>query len=212
MTNDSLTLYRLLLDSDSWFRQQKYASFQRQLNIYGFKRITAGPDKGGYYNELFLRGKPGLAYRINRMKLKGTGVRQAASPETEPCLYNYSYLPRTNVAKTTRLVQSPPCATAASAGESISLRSLAPTLFSFSSAAFPSPDVGATTSIRNPVSSVSILQASQAFPYAKNPFRTSPMTEREILLANLVSTTSSGSSIPGAKDRNDLSNYLSPFF
>jgi hypothetical protein len=29
----------------NWFRQNKYQSFQRQLNSYGFQRITQGRDK-----------------------------------------------------------------------------------------------------------------------------------------------------------------------
>lgn len=76
-----------------WFRQSKIASFQRQLNIYGFQRLTTGPDKNGYYHELFLRGKPGLAARIQRQKLKGTKTRRAASPESEPNFYTMQPMP-----------------------------------------------------------------------------------------------------------------------
>jgi hypothetical protein len=68
----------------TYFKQSKFPSFQRQLNLYGFQRITRGPDKGGYYNELFLRGKVFLAHRIQRMRVKGTGVRARSNPETEP--------------------------------------------------------------------------------------------------------------------------------
>ena len=68
----------------TYFKQSKFASFQRQLNLYGFQRLTKGADKGGYYNELFLRGKVFLAHRIQRMRVKGTGVRARSSPETEP--------------------------------------------------------------------------------------------------------------------------------
>ena len=70
-----------------YFKQTKMASFQRQLNLYGFSRLTGGPDKGGYYHELFLRGKISLAYKIHRMRIKGTGVRLPTNPDNEPNFY-----------------------------------------------------------------------------------------------------------------------------
>jgi hypothetical protein len=70
-----------------YFNQTKLTSFQRQLNLYGFTRITQGRDKGGYYHKLFLRGKLFLANRIERHKVKGTKIKASTSPETEPDLY-----------------------------------------------------------------------------------------------------------------------------
>eukprot|EP00934_Nitzschia_sp_Nitz4_P005936 Nitzschia sp. Nitz4//scaffold147_size54853//12428//13465//NITZ4_006610-RA/size54853-processed-gene-0.9-mRNA-1//1//CDS//3329536672//5926//frame0 len=55
-----------------YFRMSRFSSFQRQLNLYEFIRITDGPDKGAYYHELFMRGRPILASQIRRMKSKGT--------------------------------------------------------------------------------------------------------------------------------------------
>jgi HSF-type DNA-binding len=71
-----------------YFNHTKISSFQRQLNLYGFQRLTRGPDKGGYYNELFLRGKVFLARRIKRMRIKGTGVRARSNPNAEPNFLN----------------------------------------------------------------------------------------------------------------------------
>jgi len=82
--------------------QGKYQSFQRQLNIYGFKRLTTGRDKGSYYHDCFLRGKRFLCQRIERTKVKGTKTRHASSPESEPNFYLAPYLPAegfANVAK-----------------------------------------------------------------------------------------------------------------
>lgn len=72
-----------------FFDQSKLTSFQRQLNLYGFRRITnrASPDVGAYYHELFLRYRIDLCYKMVRVKVKGTGCKAAQSPETEPNFY-----------------------------------------------------------------------------------------------------------------------------
>mmetsp|Transcript_14664 Transcript_14664/g.19140 ORF Transcript_14664/g.19140 Transcript_14664/m.19140 type:complete len:487 (-) Transcript_14664:371-1831(-) len=70
-----------------YFRQTKITSFQRQLNLYGFRRITQGPDSGAYYHELFLRGRPNLCARMVRTKVKGTGHKQASDATSEPNFY-----------------------------------------------------------------------------------------------------------------------------
>jgi hypothetical protein len=58
----------------SYFSQTHYKSFQRQLNIYGFQRITtSGPDKGGYTHEFLVRGKPEQCRFMVRTKIKGMG-------------------------------------------------------------------------------------------------------------------------------------------
>jgi hypothetical protein len=72
-----------------YFRQSKLTSFQRQVNLYGFRRLTAGKDRGAYYHELFLRGRPDLYKRLVRIRVKGTGIKSASSPATEPDFYLY---------------------------------------------------------------------------------------------------------------------------
>jgi HSF-type DNA-binding len=66
--------------------QTKIASFQRQLNMYGFLKLTGdfNADKGAYYHALFLRGRPDLAKLIGRGDKVGCNVRQRLDPESEP--------------------------------------------------------------------------------------------------------------------------------
>lgn len=70
-----------------FFKQSKFMSFTRQLNLWGFKRITRGTDQGAYYHELFLRGRPMLSTRMKRQKIKGTGIKLTPNPDKEPNFY-----------------------------------------------------------------------------------------------------------------------------
>jgi hypothetical protein len=54
-----------------------------------------GPDKGGYYHELFLRGKQFLSTYIYRIKIKGKGPRKASSAKDFPEFYAFPFLPST---------------------------------------------------------------------------------------------------------------------
>ena len=46
----------------------------------------------GYYHEYFLRGKPALSHKIQRTKVKGTGVRARSNPATEPHLWEMPWV------------------------------------------------------------------------------------------------------------------------
>lgn len=76
-----------------YFKLSKLASFQRQLNLYGFQRLTRGRDRGGYYHELFLKGMDYLAHDIHRVKVKGTWVRARSNPDQEPDLWGMDWIP-----------------------------------------------------------------------------------------------------------------------
>jgi hypothetical protein len=87
-----------------FFNQSKVTSFHRQLNIYGFLRLTKGKEEGAYYHEYFLRGKPYLTKFLKRNKVKGTKVRAASSPEDEPDFYAMEVVnPVDHIIRTRRL-------------------------------------------------------------------------------------------------------------
>lgn len=75
-----------------YFNQSQISSFRRQLNLYGFIRLSKGRDAGAYYHELFLRGKPLLSMKMMRERIKGTKIRASSSPAEEPEFYRMPFL------------------------------------------------------------------------------------------------------------------------
>jgi hypothetical protein len=76
-----------------FFKHNKIASFARQLSLYGFLRITTGPDSGAYYHELFLKGRPHLCMHMRRVGLpKQEEDRRKCRPKqatsSDPDLYS----------------------------------------------------------------------------------------------------------------------------
>lgn len=59
-----------------YFTTRRVASFQRQLNLYGFRRISEGKEKGGYFHKSFAKGERSLLKKIRR---KSTTSRPSAS-------------------------------------------------------------------------------------------------------------------------------------
>ena len=74
-----------------YFKQSRMSSFQRQLNLYGFTRISSGADAGGYYHELFLKGRPALCVHMRRVGVpQGEDRRKLKSGarKSEPDFYS----------------------------------------------------------------------------------------------------------------------------
>jgi hypothetical protein len=81
-----------------YFNQTKILSFVRQLNLWGFKRLTRGLSGKAYYHELFLRARPYLALRLKRESVKGHDYKPIPNPSCEPNFF--SYLPVDSLART----------------------------------------------------------------------------------------------------------------
>jgi HSF-type DNA-binding len=72
-------------------RQTIFTSFIRQLCSYNILRlVNAGPDQGGYYHELLLRGKPELSLLISLDCVTAAAATATAGTE-EQCNYSRRY-------------------------------------------------------------------------------------------------------------------------
>jgi hypothetical protein len=72
-----------------YFKQSKYKSFQRQLHIYGFRRIDSKEktDYGAYYHTQFLRGQQNMSLTMTITTIKGTYTGSGGSQHVDPNFY-----------------------------------------------------------------------------------------------------------------------------
>jgi hypothetical protein len=61
-----------------YFDQTKYESFRRQLNLYGFSRVSKGASRGVYYHQMFVQSDPSLCQNIHRPKSLSRSRRSQA--------------------------------------------------------------------------------------------------------------------------------------
>ncbi|KAL3791811.1 hypothetical protein HJC23_002442 [Cyclotella cryptica] len=73
------------------FSHNNFESFNRQINLWGFKRLLrSGPDYKSYYHEAFLRGRPDLIPLVQRLQNEG---KRIPNIKAEPNFYEMPFLP-----------------------------------------------------------------------------------------------------------------------
>lgn len=74
--------------------QRKWGSFYRQLHLYGFLRVSSGPDAGAYYHPLFLRDRVGLSRYMCRVRKAQSADRRRSAEKSasDPDFYAFSSL------------------------------------------------------------------------------------------------------------------------
>ena len=67
-----------------FFKQDKFSSFQRQLNLYGFRKITKGSEAGSYQHPHFRRGERTTLLTIRRSTKASPARLVPSSPASHP--------------------------------------------------------------------------------------------------------------------------------
>lgn len=66
----------------TYFTTSSYGSFQRSLNLWGFRVVSKGDHRGEVYHEHFQRGRPELCNRMTRTKKKQEEVLKDGGAHT----------------------------------------------------------------------------------------------------------------------------------
>lgn len=59
----------------NYFRFGRFSSFEHQLYLHGFRKVSSGPDSGAYFHELFQKDHPKLLTHIKRIE-KTSGMKK----------------------------------------------------------------------------------------------------------------------------------------
>lgn len=76
-----------------FFNQTKIRSFYRQLNVWGYSRVSKGADAGAWYSDFFLRGAPEEMKKMVRIKIKGKGKLNHLDDQKDPDFFSMPPLP-----------------------------------------------------------------------------------------------------------------------
>jgi HSF-type DNA-binding len=66
-----------------FFESDNYHSFNRVINAWSFRRKSTGPDRGSYFHELFLRGKPHIQKYMRRLPRSHKKLTMTKSEEPD---------------------------------------------------------------------------------------------------------------------------------
>lgn len=103
-----------------YFNLTKYKSFQRQLSLYGFQRVTVGPNKGLRYHEKLRKGEVALVREMKPVGYKPRNLsrlleqkrqkqqQQQLGRQTNILTTTTTTVVKTTTTSTTLLANSPP--------------------------------------------------------------------------------------------------------
>jgi hypothetical protein len=60
-----------------FFGTSKYKSYQRNLNLWGFRTVPKGPEKGRCFHPRFQKGLPNLCHSMERVTVKGAAAKRS---------------------------------------------------------------------------------------------------------------------------------------